>query len=70
MPIAQYIHYESKLLSSLMQRQIRYDHLRFLHGWPGAETKVLYMFSSFGLMGVESRDFSHVKKVITACKED
>ena len=31
-------------------------------------TEVLYMSSSFWLLGVESRDFSHAEKEITACK--
>ena len=31
---------------------------------------VLYMFSSFWLLGVESRDFSHAEKEKTACKAD
>ena len=30
--------------------------------------KVLYMSSRFWLLGVESRDFSHVEKERTACK--
>ena len=29
---------------------------------------VLYMWFSFGLLGVESRDFSQAKKERTACK--
>ena len=33
-----------------------------------AETTVLYMFSSFWLLGVESRDFSHAEKERTAYK--
>ena len=32
------------------------------------ETWVLYMFSSFWLLGVESRDFSQAEKERTACK--
>ena len=32
--------------------------------------KVLYMSSSFWLLGVESRDFSHAEKERTACKAD
>ena len=31
-------------------------------------TKVLYISSSFGLMGVESHDFSQAEKERTACK--
>ena len=31
-------------------------------------TKVLYISSSFGLLGVESRDFSQAEKERTACK--
>ena len=31
--------------------------------------RVLYISSSFGLSGVESRDFSHDEKEITACKD-
>ena len=31
---------------------------------------VLYMSSSFWLLGVESRDFSHSEKERTACKVD
>ena len=30
--------------------------------------QVLYMSSSFWLLGVESRDFSHAEKERTACK--
>ena len=33
-------------------------------------SKVLYMSSSFGLLGVESRDFSHAEKERTACKDE
>ena len=33
-------------------------------------TKVLYMSSSFRLLGVESRDFTHAEKEITACKAE
>ena len=33
-------------------------------------TKVLYMSSSFWLLGVESRDFSHAEKESTACKAE
>ena len=33
-------------------------------------TKVLYMSSSFWLLGVESRDFSHAEKKKTACKAE
>ena len=33
-------------------------------------TKVLYMSSSFWLLGVESRDFSHAEKERTACKAE
>ena len=29
---------------------------------------MLYMYSSFWLLGVESRDFSHAEKERTACK--
>ena len=32
--------------------------------------KVLYMSSSFWLLGVESRDFSHAKKERTSCKAE
>ena len=32
--------------------------------------QVLYMSSSFWLLGVESRDFSHAEKERTACKEE
>ena len=32
--------------------------------------KVLYMSFSFGLFWVESRDFSHAEKEITACKAE
>ena len=32
--------------------------------------KVLYISSSFGLLGVESRDFSNAEKERTACKAD
>ena len=35
-----------------------------------AETTVLYMFSSFWLLGVESRDFSHAEKEKNACKAE
>ena len=31
-------------------------------------TKMLYVCSSFGLLGVESRDFSQAEKERTACK--
>ena len=31
---------------------------------------VLYMFSSFGLLGVESRDFSQTEKERTGCKAE
>ena len=33
-------------------------------------TEVLYMSSSFWLLGVESRDFSHAEKERTACKAE
>ena len=33
-------------------------------------TKVLYMSSSFWLLGFESRDFSHAEKERTACKDE
>ena len=33
-------------------------------------TKVLYMSSSFRLLGVESRDFTHAEKEITARKAE
>jgi hypothetical protein len=33
-------------------------------------TKVLYMSSSFWLLGVESRNFSHAEKERTACKAE
>ena len=32
--------------------------------------KVLYMSSSFWLLGIESRDFSHAEKERTACKAE
>ena len=32
--------------------------------------KVLYMSSSFGLLGVEPRDFSQAEKERTACKPE
>ena len=32
------------------------------------EVKAVYMWSSFWLLGVESRDFSHAVKERTACK--
>ena len=32
--------------------------------------QVLYMSSSFWLLGVESRDFSHAEKERTACKAE
>ena len=35
-----------------------------------AETTVLYMFSSFRLLGVESRDFSHAERGKNACKAE
>jgi hypothetical protein len=31
---------------------------------------VLYMSASFGLLGVESRDFSHAEKERIACKAE
>jgi hypothetical protein len=31
---------------------------------------LLYMSSSFGLLGVESRDISHAEKETTACKAE
>lgn len=34
----------------------------------GNKSKFFYMFSSFGLLGVESRDFSQVEKERTACE--
>ena len=34
------------------------------------DIKVLYMSSSFWLLGVESRDFSYVEKGRTACKAE
>ena len=33
-------------------------------------TEVLYISSSFWLLGVESRDFSHAEKGRTACKDE
>ena len=33
-------------------------------------TKVLYISSSFWLLGVKSRDFSHAEKERTACKDE
>ena len=33
-------------------------------------TMVLYMSSSFWLLGVESRDFSHAEKERTTCKAE
>ena len=33
-------------------------------------SQVLYMSSSFWLLGVESRDFSHAEKEETACKAE
>ena len=33
-------------------------------------SQVLYMSSSFWLLGVESRDFSHAEKERTACKAE
>ena len=35
-----------------------------------SDIKVLYMSSGFGLLGVESRYFSHAEKKITACKAE
>ena len=31
---------------------------------------ILYMWFSFWLLGVESRDFSHAEKERTACKDE
>ena len=36
----------------------------------GRASKVLYMCSSFWLLGVESCDFSHAEKERTACKAE
>ena len=33
-------------------------------------TKMVYVFSSFWLLGVESRDFGHAEKERTACKAE
>ena len=37
-------------------------------GW--LDRQLLYMSSSFWLLGVESRDFSHAEKERTACKAE
>ena len=34
------------------------------------ETMMLYMSSSFRMLGVESRDFSHAEKERTACRAE
>ena len=42
-----------------------------IEGENGAEkTELLYMSSSFWLLGVESRDFSQAEKEGTACKAE
>ena len=38
--------------------------------WNRIYSMILFMSSSFGLLGVESRDFSHAEKEKTACKAE
>ena len=47
-----------------------YPQFNFQEIFHPTPTEVLYMFSSFWLLGVESHDFSQAEKERTACKAE
>ena len=53
--------FTQQLVGNLNERKCRHSLLR---------SKVLYMLSSFWLLGVESRDFSQAEKERKACKAE